>query len=373
MDQTVKRKNANWFEKLIATFFAVLASLNLFSFLAASFPQQVIIQFLANPYIQSGLALVISLLSSSYWHWREKRKNIPSAVILAWLNGILRYWLAFSISVYGFAKIFQTQFAPSIVRNDSLIGTMSGFQLTWNYFSYSYPLAVIIGMGQIIGSALLLFRKTTLLGLVVLMPILINIVLINIFYGVTFGAFANSVIYSLALLHLLILRWNDLVQFFLKSSSAAPKIGIYWLKNLVRFLCIFSAGALIYSYVPQEEESKALLGKWQVDWMVKNGDTVETNDWLTDEYAWTTVYVEGYKQLSFSPNPYLFDNDRASFLSYTFDKKKNLITGVSKINGQPSDTSKILISEQTENSMRWKMVYYGNTIDMKLSKAQKRN
>jgi hypothetical protein len=123
---------------------------------------------------------------------------------------MLRYWLALEIATYGFAKILKTQFARSYIRENTPVVQLNGFELTWNYFAHSYPLAVIIGLLQIGGAILLLFRRTTLFGVVILLPIMLNIVLINLFYHIAAGAFMNSVLFTLGLLYLLLLRRSAL-------------------------------------------------------------------------------------------------------------------------------------------------------------------
>src|ERR1700729_4545616 len=96
-----------------------------------------------------SVGLVTSLLYSIYWQKREKKENVDSEKIHHFLRSIIRFSLAYLVSVYGFAKIFKTQFAPSYFRNDIPVGNLNGFQLTWNYFGHSYTMVLIIAGLQI--------------------------------------------------------------------------------------------------------------------------------------------------------------------------------------------------------------------------------
>jgi hypothetical protein len=67
---------------------------------------------------------------------------------------------AYLLFTYGISKLAGWQFAlsPKIARKP--IGSLSGFQLTWYYSSYSHIYAWILGLTQLVGGALLLFHKT---------------------------------------------------------------------------------------------------------------------------------------------------------------------------------------------------------------------
>src|ERR1700722_8642543 len=187
---------SNWFTKFGECFFTYIAVLNLCFTLSRLLPvnlQRSIFSWFFVLQIYSSVA--VAVVTSIIWQNIEKRRQAGSAGVHAWAIGILRYWLAFMISVYGFAKILKTQFAQLLTRNDTPVGHLSGFQLTWNYFGHSYTFAVIIALLQIGGSILLLFRRTTLLGAVVLLPVMVNIVLINLFYNIDPGAFLNSILF----------------------------------------------------------------------------------------------------------------------------------------------------------------------------------
>ncbi len=318
-----------------------------------------------------AIPIIFALVFSVYWHKKEAQDLINSVKIQAWFIGALRYWLAFSISVYGFAKIFQTQFHPSLLRDDMLVGGLNGFQLTWNFFAHSYILAVILGSTQIIGSVLILFRRTTLLGVVVLMPVMVNIVLINIFYDIAVGAFINSVLYTSGLTLLLLLRYQDLKKVFLDYVSPLPKIGVKWLVYIAKFVAIFGAALFIGSFLLKDNKPTKFVGKWNVDRMIKNGDTIQAGKWLTDSTAWTTIYIENGESIYLCPNPYLYDKKKSLHMDYKFVSKTNEMQIVYYKGNKPIDTTSFKINKYSGDKMSWHAIFHGDTLRMDLSRIKK--
>jgi hypothetical protein len=218
-----------------------------------------------NYYFYAG-DIIIGVLIGIYWDRRVTLPNEPSASTYNWIKRIVRFSLAWSISQYGFAKLLKTQFTVSDSIKDIPIGEQSGFWLTWYYFGYSYTFAVIIGLTQIIGSILLLFNRTRLLGTFVLLPVMINIVFVNIFYDIHVGAFTNSLIYTAGLIFLLLLNYNELRELFFPGTKelygAASK---NYLINAIRVLTILMAFLPLYLLTTYNKENSFIKGVYKVD------------------------------------------------------------------------------------------------------------
>lgn len=89
---------------------------------------------------------------------------------------------------YGVSKITGHQLSlPSEIAQRP-IGSLDGYTLTWFYYGYSHTYKDILGLIQIICASLLLFRKSALLAAVMIVPMMINILLVNLFYSITSGA-----------------------------------------------------------------------------------------------------------------------------------------------------------------------------------------
>src|SRR2546426_12506832 len=101
---------------------------------------------------------------------------------------VSRFVAAFLVLFYGFAKLNGSQFTILASELDKPMGQVSGFWLTWYYFGYSSVYGNLIGLVQVAGGVLLMFRKTVLLGSCLLLPIVANIILIGIFYRIAIDA-----------------------------------------------------------------------------------------------------------------------------------------------------------------------------------------
>ncbi len=372
-----KQTRTYWFSKFTECVLAILAAGSLVAMISEMLPEkwqsgtsQQVFYFIYK--WTPVVALIVSLLYSIYWHRKEKKGTIRSGVRHAWLQALIRYWLALEIATYGFAKILGTQFGQSYHRNDTLVGDLNGFNLTWNYFAYSYPMTVIIAFVQIIGAALLLFRRTTLLGVTILLPVMLNIFLINIFYSIAEGALINSVMFSLGLIYLLSRYWAPLKKVYLNSISSLPAIKMRFWKIVLKVVCIAAAFGIIYSYTLQDEHSP-LEGKWRVVSLRKNGIMVQAGAWQTDSAAWSNLYFEAYGRAVFCANPYVFENDRATWLKYKVDTLKKTITFDRKISDKLRDTAVAKILTWSAREVEWRAYFGADTFLVKMQPAPKRN
>jgi hypothetical protein len=140
-----------------------------------------------------------------------------------WAYIILRYGLALFLLLYGFAKLTGAQFTILDSELDKRMGHVSGFWLTWYYFSFSKIYGTIIALVQIAGAVLLMFRRTTLLAAFLLLPVLANIVLIDVFYGIDLSGTLMAAILLVALLVLLAYHKNELIQlFWVRQNTVFP-------------------------------------------------------------------------------------------------------------------------------------------------------
>ncbi|MFB6456732.1 hypothetical protein ACE38W_15780 [Chitinophaga sp. Hz27] len=365
-------KRSYW-SKLIATVFVAIAIVNSYSSVVF-FRLSLIPGFTLNSTIYKYLfpllllvGIVFAVAFPIYWQWKEKTKNTLMDQYYTWFIAIIRYWLALEISGYGFGKIFHNQFGESFVRNDSIVSHLSGYGLTWNYFGYSYLFSCAVAIIQIGGSILLLFRRTTLLAVVLLLPVLINIVLIDLCYDIPLAATRNAIFFTAALLYLLVLHWHVLLPIvatsFLKPLSAG--VGI---KTMVRVLIIGSSLAFAIYVANFVTNKQQIAGKWEVMQATKNEQQIPAAAWLTDSTSWKNIYIENYRRITCSPNPYVVEEKRAQNGEYFLNSRK--------------DTIKLLIFHRKEpifaavnyidnDHMEWRYSDGMDKILLKLTRASK--
>lgn len=116
----------------------------------------------------------------------------------------LRIYVWIMVSVYGAGKIAGGQFyrAGNLPENvaQTTLANASGFDLTWTFFGYSFGYILFIGSSQLIGGFLLLFERTKLLGVAILVPVLLNIIVVDFFYSISNGAMMSAIFYFTALM-----------------------------------------------------------------------------------------------------------------------------------------------------------------------------
>nr|WP_294925226.1 hypothetical protein [uncultured Flavobacterium sp.] len=187
-----------------------------------------------------GISMAAVLFFPLIWHFLEKKQRINSAKIYGFLYSSIRYCIAFTIAAFGWKKFYGLQFiVPSEIASMPM-NQQTGEWLTWFYFGYSHTFGIIIALIQIVGGYLLLFRKTLLIGAIILFSLLFNLTLINIFYQMNAGALLQSVLLSIGVLFLILLDYKKLVVFFLKTKSNLPSLNFRSriLKNILRISAI---------------------------------------------------------------------------------------------------------------------------------------
>lgn len=152
-----------------------------------------------------------------------------TTTVLRTLELALRWHVALSMFVYGISK--TVQFSATADMDDP-VNSLSGQQLMWAFYGYSLTYAKFLGVMEMLGSALLLFRRTTLLGCLVVTTILVNVIAQDIAYGVLEGALRAAIIYQVFTLFIVLLNRERVVGVWKAMVARVPESGTmrwYWL------------------------------------------------------------------------------------------------------------------------------------------------
>lgn len=179
--------------------------------------------------VGGALIVLAAIVYSAVWHRKEAVSSPapgslpagsapePAAV---W-QGLLAGFIALDLAMFGWQKLFHQQFIVPIGRLDEPFNSFSPEDLTWAYFHASYAFTCVIALCQIAGSFLLFTPRTRLLGAILLLPVLVNIVLIDLFYGFERGVTAHAVILLIGLLYLILVHYRRLAALFFPRDGAA--------------------------------------------------------------------------------------------------------------------------------------------------------
>mgnify|MGYP006128802807 FL=1 len=169
---------------------------------------------------------------------------------------VLRQCVFIILNIYALSKLLGGQFymkgkLPAEIANTTL-GEASGFSLAWTFMGHSYFYIMFVGIAQLIGAWFLLWNKTKLIGVLILLPIMVNIIVFDIIFLDVYPALANAIIVLLMLF--LILFFNreivkdtviKLTKFQLKSSVSIKKRLITFGITILFIVLIFSFDSFI--------------------------------------------------------------------------------------------------------------------------------
>jgi len=139
------------------------------------------------------------------------------------LRVFIRYHLAVQMFGYGFAKVIKTQFpdaTPYVLSR--AYGDSSPMGLLWSFMGFSTAYTFFAGAAEVLGGALVLFRRTTTLGAVVILGVMSNVAMLNYCYDVPVKLFSTHlVLMALVLLAPDARRLADVLVFH-RATAAAP-------------------------------------------------------------------------------------------------------------------------------------------------------
>ena len=117
------------------------------------------------------------------------------------IENALSLLVSFSMIIYGVGKIAQFKGTYSASAN-KVVSELTGQQLMWVFYDYSYQFALIIGVFEIIGAILISYKKTRLLGCIFTSFILCNIIIQDYIFDII--ALKTAVFYQILIL---IIMW----------------------------------------------------------------------------------------------------------------------------------------------------------------------
>lgn len=129
-----------------------------------------------------------------------------------------RWYVFFFLNLYGIGKILGGQFyrkgnLPAEVANTTLANA-EAFDIAWTFMGYSQAYILFVGISQIIGAWCLLFNRTKLIGVIILVPILLNIIVFDLIFLDMLGALASASIYFTLLLTILYFHRSNVIEVF---------------------------------------------------------------------------------------------------------------------------------------------------------------
>ena len=304
-------------------------------------------------YLLVALSLLFSAAVTLVWSIVDRRRLRYDR---AWTLFVIytRYVLAVTMASYGFSKLLDLQFQPpKPFRLAQAYGDSSPMGLMWTFMGASVPYTMFAGAAELVGGALLLFRRTALLGALVLLGVMGNVVMLNLCYDVCVKLYSAHLWLMALILTLPDLR--RLYDFFIRQRAvAAASVAtpfargrLRWVRLVMKPLFILN---IFYSlgYKQFEDGKKyrdqgpqgAMSGMWDVPSATSDGQPATpgwrrvnvTNQLLfyrrwDDKRIGYTLVDDGSKK-TLTLTPFERPKDPPSVLTYVRAGDKGTLDGV---------------------------------------------
>jgi ABC-type multidrug transport system fused ATPase/permease subunit len=248
--------------------------------------------------VLAGLVVITFIAAVIYLTIRKRKGSFTTETTFAFWQGVIRYFIAMDMVMFALQKVFHMQFVVPLGVLDNPFSSLDGEQLVWAFFGKFYEFTVIIACMQATGAVLLLFRRTSLLGVIVLLPIFLNILLLDWFYNLGIGVNIYITLLSIATIYLLLLEYSRLKEFFFIAKSHLPVIEFKtsFRKNAIRLSAILIP-VLLMSFYHFPKTYPEIIGKyWVKSYTINNipQDTTCHDSVLTKVFIDNSDFVLEY-------------------------------------------------------------------------------
>lgn len=274
--------------------------------------------------------LVVAFAGALVWGWFDVRRR-HDRMVHDLVRVYLRYVLAATMLMYGVIKVMHLQMpypSPDVLL--ATYGDSDPGGLMWTFMGYSPAYQAFTGLAEVAGALLLLFRRTTTLGALVVAAVMSNIVMLDLCYDVPVKLDAmHLLLFALFLLGPDLLRLAN-VLVLNRPAEAAPLARNWptrWIGNAAGVTKVLMVGWILYLSVGQELWRAAsiyhtpkpeLYGIYDVEVFTRDGQTVPPL--LTDKTRWRRVNFGEEGGLE------VFRMDHSYFFGYRPEKITHLRT-----------------------------------------------
>lgn len=315
---------------------------------------------LAN-YIATAVLIGVSAAGTLVWSIIDrKRENYKR---LGWvLRVCCRYFLAYVMMGYGLSKVLPLQFQFPNLRDLVVpFGELSPMGLLWKMMGYSAGYSFFCGLGEVVGSVLLLFRRTTTLGALILLAILSNVVMLNFCYDIPVKLLScHLLLMAVALLIPDFKRLADLFIFNRPVQAADLKVERFGRSRIVckALSLIFIVGGSFWDAWNLNQlispPSSPLYGIYEIREYKKNGEILPPL--LTDE-RYLRYIIFDKQGVTFRTM-----NDKSRHFGFALDDKTITFT---RMDGQ---TFKLYCQEMEGDSLVLAGEYEGSEVVVAMRK-----
>ena len=254
-------------------------------------------------YVQNFCFVVISAFAAMVWSILDrKRPNYQR--MNYWVRLWVRYSLAVTLFSYGFAKVFPLQFRPpGFGRLISTYGESSPMGILWTFMGASVAYTIFSGAMEVIGGALLLWRRTATIGAFFSAAVMTNVFVLNMCYDVPVKLYSGNLL--LMAIFLMAPELGRLGRFMILRKPTdpppldTPNFGRKWMRIAAVVVQVSFVGWVLYNNVSGTWKAYKgigsapkgpLYGIYDVETFTQAGQ--ERPPLLTDASRWKKVLVQ---------------------------------------------------------------------------------
>lgn len=165
------------------------------------------------------LLLSFSVIGLIIWTIAD-RKNKEYNRLNYWTILFVRYNIISVAVIYGIIKVLVMQMpAPNATLLSTPVGDFSPMRLLYVFMGSSKPYEILTGVSELLIVVLMLWRRTTTLGIFLSLIVFSNVVIFNLDYNICVKIFALQLL--LFTLYLLANESERLINFFILNKPAA--------------------------------------------------------------------------------------------------------------------------------------------------------
>ena len=244
---------------------------------------------------------LVAIIATLIWTLLDRKRRDYSRLHY-WFRIYLSYYLFIALILYAVVKIIPVQMPyPNVDVLLRPIGELDRFSLLWCFMGASPGYAIFTGVCEFAGAFLLLFRRTRVFGSLFLATVLINVVLLNVFYNVNVKLLSIHLL--LVDLFLIAPYIHRLIRFFYSQEPVSLREKQYefsstW-KRYAFILLLLAPAWVTFKSVRDARNwrdgySKDLKNQklYEVTSFTENNDSIPVQ--MNDSLAWNKLTISSY-------------------------------------------------------------------------------
>lgn len=147
--------------------------------------------------------------------------------------GLLRFVTSTVMLGYAFTKLYNGHMYLSYSALDTRLNELSDFDTVWGFYGRYSSLQALLGIMELLPAILLLFRRTALAGALILLPVIANVAILNVYYrigGLTLPVSGLLLLFDCYIIY----SYKSVISamFAAAARKARPEISTRWRKTM---------------------------------------------------------------------------------------------------------------------------------------------